>query len=184
MQKSAPVDENRLLKQMGDGDLASLQSHLKRVSLTQGTVLYAADAAIDRVYFPLSGMVSILAVMRTGELIETAIIGREGVVGASVGADGTQSPGQATVQIAGLAWQIEASKFIETYKASAHFRTLINRFQGVVLRQAQQSAACHAIHSIEARLCRWLLLSQDITGSDTIALTQDFDLKSRQRWQG
>jgi hypothetical protein len=59
-------------------------------------------------------------------------------------------------------------------KASDAFQSAINRYQGVILSQAQQSAACHAIHSIEARLCRWLLLSQDITGSEEISLTQEF----------
>jgi CRP-like cAMP-binding protein len=122
----------------------------------------------------MSGMVSLLAVMRTGEQIETGIIGREGVVGASIGSDGSQSAGQATVQIEGSAWQVQASKFLELYKASESFRTPMNRFQNVILVQAQQSAACHALHDVEARLCRWLLQSQDTTESDIVPLTQEF----------
>ena len=96
------------------------------------------------------------------------------MAGASIGSDGSQSAGQATVQIAGSAWQIQSSKFLELYKASEPFRTLINKFQNVILLQAQQSAACHALHTVEARLCRWLLQSQDITETDMVPLTQEF----------
>jgi CRP-like cAMP-binding protein len=144
------------------------------VSLRQGEVIHRAGEPIEQVYFLVSGMVSIVAIMRTGEAIETAIIGREGVVGGAVGSNGARSAGQAVVQIAGAGWRIQSAKFSELYRASDPFRTLVNNFQGVVLLQAQQSAACHALHSVEARLCRWLLQSQDITASDIIPLTQEF----------
>jgi hypothetical protein len=103
-----------------------------------------------------------------------AIVGKEGVVGAGIESDGSQSAGQATVQLAGWAWQIESRKFLDLYQVSAPFRTLMNKFQNVILLQAQQSAACHALHTVEARLCRWFLQSQDVTGSDIVPLTQEF----------
>ena len=146
MQKFNPLGENRLLKRLAADDFSLLQPNLKEISMVQGAVLHAPGESIEHVYFPISGMVSILAVMRTGEQIETAIVGREGVVGASIGSDGSQSAGQATVQIEGSAWQVQASKFSELYKASEPFRTLMNRFQYVIFLQAQQSAACHALH--------------------------------------
>ena len=101
-----------------------------------GAVLHAPGASIKHVYFPLSGMVSLLAVMRTGEQIETAIVGREGVVGAPIGSDGSESAGQTTVQIAGAAWRIEGPKFLDLYQESIPFRTLINKFQNLILLQA------------------------------------------------
>ena len=174
VQKFNPVGENRLLKRLGADDFSRLQPNLKEISMVRGTVLHAPGASIEHVYFPASGMVSLLAVMRTGEQIETAIVGREGVVGASIGSDGSHSAGQATVQIEGSAWQIQAAKFLELYKTSEPFRTLMNRFQYVIFLQAQQSAACHALHTVEARLCRWLLQSQDTTESDLVPLTQEF----------
>jgi CRP-like cAMP-binding protein len=174
VQKLDAVGENRLLQRVGAADLARLQPDLKHFSMQLGAVLHVAGASIRHVYFPLSGMVSLLAVMRTGEQIETGIVGREGVVGASIGSDGLQSAGQATVQIAGSAWRIEAAKFLALYQESIPFRTLVNRFQNVILLQAQQSAACHALHTVEARLCRWLLQSQDMTESDVVPLTQEF----------
>jgi CRP-like cAMP-binding protein len=161
------------LNAMPPDDLAQLQPNLKKCSMVAGTVLHAQGHAIEHVYFPVSGLISLLTVMRTGEQIETAMIGRNGVVGASIGCDGAQSTAQATVQIGGLAWQLQASRFLEMYQESATFRTLTNRFQNAILLQAQKWAACHALHTLTSRLCRWLLQCQDITGSDMVPLTQD-----------
>jgi CRP-like cAMP-binding protein len=168
------LGENRILSRLDADERSWLQPHLKHVTLPRGLVVHPPDVKISDVYFPLSGMVSILAVMKTGEQIETGIIGREGVAGGAIGYDRWESIGQATVQIAGDAWQLPSSKFLELYKASEIFRGLINRYQTFLFVQAQQSAACHALHSVEARLCRWLLQSQDIIESDTIQLTQEF----------
>jgi CRP-like cAMP-binding protein len=169
-----PLRENRLLERMGADDFARLQPSLKKVAMTRGAVLHRAGEPIEHVYFPLSGMISVLALMRTGDAIETAIIGREGVIGAAVGANGAKSAGQAMVQIAGSALQVQRDNFTELYRASASFRALMNDYQTILLLQAQQSAACHAFHSVDARLCRWLLQSQDTTGSDIVPLTQEF----------
>ena len=174
MVKPTPIGENRLLTQLDADDLAVLQPNLKRVPMERGTVLHPPARPIEQVYFPLSGMVSLLAVMKNGDLIETGIVGREGVVGASIANNGLHAFGQATVQIAGEAWQINSDAFINVFNARERFRLAINRFQSVILLQAQQSAACHALHSVEARFCRWLLQSHDVIESDTIPLTQEF----------
>lgn len=168
------IGENRLLKSLAADEFLQLQPYLTKKSLPRGEVLHPAGEVIKHVYFPTSGMVSILAMMRTGDAIETAIVGREGVVGASVGTAGAKAAGQAVVQIEGSAWQIQSTKFEEVYRASPRLRTLANEFQTVLLLQAQQSAACHALHTVEARLCRWLLQSQDTTESDVVSLTQEF----------
>ena len=174
MAASAPLGENRLLQRMSAEDRAQLQPHLKKIDLARNAVLHASGAPIEQVYFPLSGMVSVLALMRTGELIETAIVGREGVIGAAVGTNGSRSAGQVMVQIPGSALQVQSKMFSDLFKSSTSFRTLMSDFQSILLIQAQQSAACHAFHSVEARLCRWLLQSQDTTQSDTVPLTQEF----------
>ncbi|MGB6539133.1 MAG: Crp/Fnr family transcriptional regulator [Xanthobacteraceae bacterium] len=115
-----------------------------------------------------------LTVMQSGEQIETAIIGAEGVAGGWVAIDGANGNTQTTVQIEGSAWQIPTAKFLEAYNASDRFRKAMNDYQGIILFQAQQSAGCHAIHSVESRLCRWLLQAEDVIGSDEIELTQEF----------
>ena len=171
---SKDVGQNRLLNGLNKDDLARLRPNLKKVRLTHGEVLHAPRAPIAHVYFPQSGMVSLLSVMTTGEQIETAIIGSEGVVGAWVAVHGGSANTQSTVQIEGSAWQLPTAKFLEMYKASDPFQSAINGYLGIILFQAQQSAACHAIHSVEARLCRWLLMSQDLLRSEQVPLTQEF----------
>ena len=168
------LGENRLLKALTTDEFSRLDPHLKEFSMVLGAVLHQAGAPIEHVYFPLSGMVSLLAVMKTGEAIETGIVGREGVVGASIGSDGSHATSRSTVQVAGSSFQMKGPKFLEMYQSSLPFRTLMNTFQNTILVQAQQSAACHALHSIEARLCRWLLQSQDMIETDTVPLTQEF----------
>lgn len=174
MSRPMAVGKNRLLEQLGSDDLAALQPCLKLVPMVRGAVLHPSMSVIDHVYFPLSGMVSLLTVMRTGEQIETAVVGRDGAVGASIANLGPYSfCTQATVQVAGMAWRVQRKGFLKLYDASARFRELINEFRSIVVVQTQQSAACHALHSVEARLCRWLLQAQDIVGTDEIQLTQE-----------
>jgi hypothetical protein len=119
-------------------------------------------------------MISMLTVMQSGEQIETAIIGTEGVAGGWVAIDGANSNTQTTVQMEGSASKIPAAKFVETYNASDRFRSAMNAYQGIILFQAQQSAGCHALHSVESRLCRWLLQAEDLMSSDEVELTQEF----------
>ena len=172
--RQTPAGENRLLSQLSVADHAALRPHLKSFTMNSGAVLHPPGKAIAYVYFPLSGMVSLLAVTKSGDQIETGIIGREGVVGSSIGNYGKYPFGQSTVQIAGSALRIQSSAFLKVFDANERFRLAVNSFQSLILLQAQQSAACHALHSVEARLCRWLLQSQDVTESDTVALTQEF----------
>jgi len=169
-----PAGHNGLLQRLSPGDLSRLRPQLKEITLERGAVLHEAGAPIEQVYFPTSGLVSILAVMQTGEAVETAVIGREGIVGGSVGSEGMRSFGQTMVQIPGSALRIGAKPFLKVLDASNGFRSLVNGFHSIVFLQAQQSAACHAFHGIEARLCRWLLQASDTVQSDTVNLTQEF----------
>jgi CRP-like cAMP-binding protein len=79
-----------------------------------------------------------------------------------------------TVQLDGAAVKMPKAKFVDAYRAHPHLRNLVDRYQAILLIQAQQNAACHALHSVRSRLCRWLLQSHDMIGSDTFNLTQDF----------
>jgi len=117
---STALGRNKLLNGLGTGDLARLQPNLKHVSLTRGDALHPAGAPIQHVYFPEGGMISILTVMRSGELIETAIIGREGVVGGWVAIDGHNANTQTTVQIEGSAWKIQTANFSKRTMRATH----------------------------------------------------------------
>ena len=143
------------------------------VSLAQGDVVYEAGAEVDYVYFPHDGMFSLLAVMRDGKAIETATIGREGVVGAMAGLGLYKSLVRATVQLPLHTSKIAAAPFRKAVAASDALRDLCVRYNEVMLTQARITAACNALHPVEERFCRWLLQSADRAASDTIGLTQE-----------
>lgn len=173
-QRVVQLGENRLLKMLGPHELSLLQPNLKTVAMTRGAVLHWSGEPIDYVYFPVGALVSILTVMKTGEQIETGIIGREGVAGASMGIWPHEVVSQATVQIAGAAWQLQRRKFLELCESSEVFRDIISRFENSLFVQVQQSAACRGLHTLSARLCRLLLQFLDAIGGDTLPLTQEF----------
>jgi CRP-like cAMP-binding protein len=112
--------------------------------------------------------------MTSGEIIEIAMIGRESVLGASVAINGGVFLNRAIVQVAGAATVIEARHIREVAERSPSFRATFMKHEQVLLAQSQQSAACNALHALEARLARWLLRARDSLNSDDIALTQEF----------
>ena len=172
--RTAPAGTNGILQRLPAKTQAALAPHLRKVSLASGTVLHETASAITSVYFPLTCMVSMLAVLHNGEAIETGVIGREGFVGGYFGTRGWRASGHAIIQIAGEALRLNVRYFKKAYDDSEEFRGLINGYQSVVYFQAQQTAACQALHTVEARMCRWLLQAQDAAGDDTLRLTQEF----------
>jgi CRP-like cAMP-binding protein len=126
------------------------------------------------VHFPHSGVVSLVVAMESGDTIESAMIGRESLVGASAGLNGQISVYKAIVQVAGAGSVLDTDRFRGMADASVDFRTTLFRHEQLILVQAQQSAACNAIHTVEARLARWLLRCRDLQGSDDLQLTQEF----------
>jgi CRP-like cAMP-binding protein len=168
------IVNNRILRQLPTPELDALHPRLTLIELKPKAVLHQPGDTVEHVYFPLAGMVSLLAVMRTGEAIETGIIGTDGVVGGATAIDGAHSFGQATVQIEGSALRMSRSHFVNAYNGHEKLRRLVNRYQAILLAQAQQNAACHALHTVSGRLCRWLLQARDTLGTDQIDLTQEF----------
>jgi CRP-like cAMP-binding protein len=165
--------DNLILSRLPARVKASLEAHLTATDLPQSLILQEAGRPASQVYFPLSGMVSLLAVTPSGESIETGIVGREGVVGGLAMGD-LKSFAQAIVQIEGRALRINAPQFRALCYDSPELRDSVQRYQAFILSQAQQNAACHALHSLEGRLCRWLLQSEDLIESNKIELTQEF----------
>jgi CRP-like cAMP-binding protein len=168
-----PLD-NKLLASLPRDDFDRLLPHLSSVSLQQGVVLYESGDEVDQVYFPHYGMLSLLAVLRDGKAIETATVGREGVVGAMAGLGLYKSLVRVVVQMPVAVSRIAATHFRTAAAASEPVRNLCIRYNEVLLSQARVTAACNALHPIEARFCRWLLQSGDRAASDTIELTQEF----------
>ena len=165
---------NRLLDLLAPADFSVLAPHLKDVPLERGRVLYDTGNEIEHVYFPHSGMVSVVVVMPDGETVETATIGREGAVGLTVGLGLRVARSRAIVQLPGSAARIPAARVAQAAHGSETLRNLVANHADRLLAQVQQSVACNALHDVEARLCRWLLQTRDCTGSDTLPLTQEF----------
>jgi CRP-like cAMP-binding protein len=165
---------NLLLNSLSAADSAALQPHLRAVDLPQGEILFDVGDPILQVYFPHSGIVSLVVSLATGETIESAMIGRESLVGASAGLNGQESVYKAIVQIAGTASVLDSDRLRGLAEASPASRAALFRHEQMILIQAQQSAACNATHTVEARLARWLLRSRDLQGSDDLVLTQEF----------
>jgi CRP-like cAMP-binding protein len=168
-----PLD-NKLLAALPRDHFERLLPHLSAVSLQQGIVLSEAGDEVDQIYFPHDGMLSLLAVLRDGKAIETATVGREGVVGAMAGLGLYKSLVRVVVQMPLTCSRIAAPHFRTAVAASEALRNMCIRYNEVLLSQARVTAACNALHPIEARFCRWLLQSADRSASDTVALTQEF----------
>lgn len=165
--------QNAILDGLRDVAFNNLNEFLTPIELPQANVLQEAGAAIRHAYFPTSGMISLLVISDAGEEIETGIVGREGVVSASTASFDRPSFVRAAVQIQGAGFRIAAERLREVYAAQAGLRKKIDSYQAFLTIQAQQNSACHSLHSLESRLCRWLLQCRDLTSSDTITLTQE-----------
>jgi CRP-like cAMP-binding protein len=172
--RTTPFGPNLLLAALPAADRALLDPHLKKVTLEQGTVLHEHGEPIERIYFPHSGMVSILTVMQQGEAVETATVGREGAVGSLSALGPRRAHARAIVQVEGAASAIAVERFRSALNISAAIRDIAIRNGEMMLIQVQQSAACNALHGVEERLSRWLLQARDRVEDNTIRLTHEF----------
>jgi CRP-like cAMP-binding protein len=166
--------KNHLLSLLSTSDLTRLEPYLKPTHFEQHQVLFEADEQTRHVYFPTSGVVSLVVTLSTGETIEVAMVGCDGVVGAFAALDGKISLNRGIVQLGGeiVVCDIEALK--SAALQSPKLLSLLIRHEQTVYAQAQQSAACFATHQVVARLSRWLLRARDLSGSDTLSFTQEY----------
>lgn len=163
---------NYLICSLYSDIIAPVLEHSAVVTLEPGIVLYESGAQVEHVYFPHGGMISLLVVMQNGKAIETATVGREGVVGAMAGLGLYTSIVRAEVQLPMAATKIAAARFRQAVAASPEIEHLCIAFNEVLLSQARVTAACNALHPVDARFCRWLLQSADRAESSTVGLTQ------------
>ncbi len=170
----SPYPSNNVLASLPAPDLDLLLPHLRFVDLPQETVLFEAGGTIRRIFFPHGGIVSLVVELTSGEMIEAAMIGREGVVGGLAALDTNISVSRGIMQIAGAASAADVDVVRRAAEQSVAFRTTLIKHEQLLLAQSQQSAACNATHTLEARLSRWLLRCRDLIGGEDIALTQEF----------
>ena len=165
--------ENRLLAALPTAELLRLTPQLDGFSLQQGQVLYESGARISEVYFPTTALVSTLYEFEDGASAETALVGNEGIVGIAVFMGGESRLGRAVVLSGGHAFRLNAQALKDEFERSGPLMHLLLRYTQALITQIAQTAACNRHHSLDQRLCRWLLLSLDRMPGDDIVMTQE-----------
>jgi CRP-like cAMP-binding protein len=163
---------NRLLFALAREEYALLFPYLERVQLAQGKVLYEADDTITYAYFPLSGMVSLLATTEGGRMIEIAEVGTEGVIGLPVVLGIYNTPFRAVVQIKASAMRIKAGALRREFNRGSQLRDLLLSYIHTRLTQVSQAVICNHFHTVEQRFSRWLLMTQARVHTNRLHLTQ------------
>jgi CRP-like cAMP-binding protein len=143
------------------------------VYLEREQVLFEAGDTIDATCFPTSAVISIVVTLSSGQVVEAAIVGRDGVIGASAALDGRMALNRAVIQLSGEAMVCSLAGLRGAAMQSQSLLSLLIRHEQTLYAQAQQSTACMAAHHVDARLCRWLLRSRDLSQSDTLLFTQE-----------
>lgn len=167
-------DQNLLLRGLPAPVLEKLKPRLRTQNFAPGQVLFAAGDKISNIYFMRSGAVSLVCELSGGQMIETAMVGYDSVVGGGAALDDRDALYKAIVQIGGTGFALDVDAARHVARDHEEFRTAIIRHEQLMLAQAQQSAACNASHTLNERLARWLLHTRDVLGSDSFLLTQEF----------
>lgn len=165
---------NWLLNALPKEDYERLLNDLQPVSFALGEVVYESGGQMDNVYFPTTCHVSLLYTMINGVTAEMGLVGNEGVVGIALFMGGDTTPNRAVVQGAGKAMKLRAKSLHVEFSRGGDFQHLLLRYTQALITQISQTAVCNRLHSVEQRLCRWLLMTHDRTHSDELQMTQEF----------
>jgi CRP-like cAMP-binding protein len=165
--------DNQLLARLDPALLATFEPDLRVVHLKQGDIISEPQSTVQRVYFPHGGIVSCVVELIGGGAIETGMIGKDGQFGGGPALDHKVSLNLVVMQIAGDASVMDADRLRELAGLHRGFRELVMSYEQFFLAQVQQTAACNAVHKVEARTCKWLLRMQKLVG-DELLLTQEF----------
>jgi CRP-like cAMP-binding protein len=173
-----PADQrpnNKLLARLPQADFARIRPHLRTVPISHKQVLHPRNEAIHAVYFVNGGVASVTTVMRDGAMVEIATIGDEGMVGMDAFWGNAQMTGEAMMQVPDTdAEVISIGAFRDELDRRGPFYEAIQRYsQGLILLM-MQSTACMALHPVQERCCRWLLMTHDRVRRDDFQLSQEF----------
>ena len=164
---------NRLLNDLPQSELEQLLAHSKYIQLSRSKILHELGEPVRYVYFPVSGMVSLLSTTSEGNTIGIAMVGNEGMIGLPLALRANILPYQTMVQIAGEAVRIDAESFKKGLIPCGELEDRLLRYTSLLLAQISQSAVCNHFHTTEARFCRWLLVSRDWVKSNALLMTQE-----------
>jgi CRP-like cAMP-binding protein len=163
---------NRLLLTLPPRNLKRLMPELEYIRCQSEQILMDVDGPLDHVFFPNSGVVSVVALYSDGSIIEMATIGREGCTGVQAIFGAKTSSVRLLVQIAGSAAKMPRVAFMRAIESMPSFRDLMNAYGQAFLEQVLVSVACNGAHSLKQRLARWLLMMRDRSDEDILPITQ------------
>jgi CRP-like cAMP-binding protein len=166
--------QNRLLALLPRELQLRLLPRMEKVSLPIRQSLYELDAPITHVWFPLSGVMSIVVTLRDGASVEVATVGNEGILGTAVYLGAERASSKAFCQVAGQALRMPVDAFKRSLQEAPQLGDLVRRYTQAMITQMSQSIACNHTHSVPQRMCRWLLMTHDRVGADEFHLTQEF----------
>jgi CRP-like cAMP-binding protein len=166
--------QNQLLSSLSVEDHARLVPHLQTVKLSLGDVINQGTADCGFAYFPTTSVVSLICDMEEGTTAEVALAGNDGVVGISLFLGGNPTTNRAIVGITGFALRMEARFLRDQFLRCGAFQRMLLRYTSSLITQISLTAACNRKHTLEKRLCRWLLLLRDRVESDELIMTQEF----------
>jgi len=170
---STRASENYLLAALSADVRERLGTHLDRVDMPLGKVLYESGAAMRSVYFPIDCIVSLLYVMEDGASAEISVVGNEGLIGIALFMGGESTPSRAIVQSGGSAYRLPGQRLKDEFDRHGELLVLMLRYTQALITQMAQTAVCNRHHSIYQQLCRWLLLSLDRLPSNKLVMTQE-----------
>lgn len=170
----SPAAENLLLLALPPAEQAIIKPELEHVPLALRQVLQEPEKPLRHLWFPRSGVASMMSMMADGSIVEVATVGREGMVGLSVVLGADRLAQLIFIQIPGEGYRISADRFRQLADRLPVFRALLLRYAASLVTQIAQGSACNRLHDIEARCARWLLMSHDRVTGDRFLLTQEF----------
>jgi CRP-like cAMP-binding protein len=166
-------DRNLLLCALPPAERELLLPHLEPVSFLLGKTIYEPGERVNYCYFPTSSVVSLLYTMREGSTAEMGLVGNDGVAGVVAFLGGESTCSRAVVALAGEAFRLPAKRLQQQFAHPGPLQNLLLRYIQALFTQVSQTAVCNRLHSVEQRLCRWLLLCHDRKNRSDLLMTQE-----------
>ncbi|MBA3645402.1 MAG: Crp/Fnr family transcriptional regulator [Gemmatimonadaceae bacterium] len=165
---------NRLIVRLPPDERTAFEGCLETIPLKVKDLLFEPDQPHDYVYFPHNGVISLVTVLRDGDLIEAMTVGKEGFAGLAIFHGANSSACRGICQVSGYVSRITVQDFRRCMDLAPEMKRLLHRYAQYVFETVSQSAACNRLHVIEQRCARWLLMTHDRVGRDDFDLTQEF----------
>jgi CRP-like cAMP-binding protein len=166
--------KNKILLWIPDGEFRELRPYLEFEALPSHFSLHGPGEKLVSVYFPNSGLISMVIETEDGRTVEAGVIGKEGVAAMPLVVGMTRSPLREVVQIAGEGFHLDVGALHATLRLTSEFQRLLGHYAVVQSLQVAQTAACNRLHDLEQRLARWLLMAQDRVDTGSLSITHDF----------